>query len=73
MLDPESEFYNEHVIGLKTGSLEGNYSLVILYDDGEDRLLIGVFGAEDDLGRYEDISALIEAELEAKEYEKEYK
>lgn len=65
MLDPESEFYNEHVIGLKTGSLDGNYSLVTLYDDGKHRFLIGVFGADSDKGRYIDIQNLIQAVLKA--------
>lgn len=73
MLDPESEFYNENVIGLKTGSLAGNYSLAILYDDGENRLLIGVFGAKDEVGRYEDAETLIEAELDAIKTEEKYK
>lgn len=70
MLDPASEFYNEHVIGLKTGSLENNYSLVTLYDDGEYRYLIGVFGAEYEKGRYVDTQNLLEAEIAAQEASK---
>ncbi len=58
-LDPESEFYNEHVTGLKTGSLNGNCCVITSYDDGAYRFIIGVFGAETDEGRYRDTKALI--------------
>ena len=58
-LNPESEFYNEHVIGLKTGSLNENCCVITLYDDGERRFIIGVFGAKTDEGRYEDTRTLI--------------
>ena len=30
-LDPNSEYYNENVIGVKTGSLSDDYNLVVLY------------------------------------------
>lgn len=62
MLDPESVYYNKNIMGLKTGSLEDYYSLVALYDDGEKRLLIGVFGSERENDRYRDVLNLIEAE-----------
>ncbi len=58
-LDPESEYYCGHVIGLKTGSLPGSCSLITLYDDGETRLLIGILGAETDAERYEDTGRII--------------
>lgn len=63
MLSPKSKYYNEHIIGLKTGSLEDNYSLAALFDDGKNRFLIGVFGANRENERYEDVSALIETEI----------
>ena len=59
-LDPESEWYNPAVIGLKTGSLPGNCSLITLYDDGSTRLLIGILGAADDTERYGDTGEIIE-------------
>lgn len=58
-LDPESEYYNEHVIGLKTGSLNENCCVITLYDDGEHRFIIGVFGAKNDDDRYKDTQSLI--------------
>ena len=61
-LDPNSEYYNENVIGIKTGSLDDNYSLVTYYDDGERSLLIGVFGSATDKGRYEDTYEIIHLE-----------
>ncbi len=59
-LDPESVYYNPGVIGLKTGSLPDNYSLITLVEDGEKRLLIGVFGADSDSGRYRDTAEIIQ-------------
>jgi len=59
MLHENSKYYCEGIIGLKTGSLTGNYCLVTLYDDGETKLLIGVFGAKDESDRYEDTLRLI--------------
>jgi hypothetical protein len=52
---------------LITDSLPGNNCLVILYDNGKNRLLIGVFGAEQDEDRYMDIRNLLDAELAAKD------
>ncbi len=68
MLQEDSPYYEPAVIGLKTGSLEDNYSLVILYDDGETKLLIGVFGAETASDRYKDARTLIEAEKLVTDY-----
>ncbi len=65
MLDPGSSYYNPHVKGIKTGSLADNYCLITYYDDGEQRLLIGVFGSETDDGRYRDTAALLHAVLGA--------
>lgn len=49
LLDPTSPSYDECVIGLKTGSTEGNYCLVAVYGDGS---IIGVFGCPTDSARY---------------------
>lgn len=62
-IKPDSEFYNENVIGLKTGSLSGYYSLIALYDNGEQYFLIGVFGAENEEDRYRDTEKIIHAEI----------
>lgn len=64
MLDPDSKYYCKDVVGLKTGSLEDSFSLVVLYNDGELRLIIGLFGAKKDSDRYTDALNIIEAEKE---------
>ncbi len=69
MLDPESKYYDENVVGLKTGSLEDSYSLITLYDDGELRMIIGVFGSSTDKGRYEDTAEIIKREKSVYEIE----
>lgn len=61
MLHEKSKYYCDGVIGMKTGSLSKNYSLVTLYDDGEHRYLIGVFGSKKENGRYNDTEKLISA------------
>ena len=58
-LDESSPYYNAAVKGLKTGSLDGYYCLITLFDDGDHRYLIGSFGAPTDEGRYEDTAAVI--------------
>ncbi|MGN1408683.1 MAG: hypothetical protein ACI4XJ_00755, partial [Eubacteriales bacterium] len=64
MLDPDSKYYCKDVVGLKTGSLEDSFSLVVFYDDGELRLIIGLFGAKKDSDRYTDALNIIDAEKE---------
>ncbi len=49
LLDPTSSSYDKCAIGLKTGSTEGNYCLVAVYEDGS---IIGVFGCPTDSARY---------------------
>lgn len=58
-LDSDSKFYNKSVVGLKTGSLEGSYSLVTVYDTRNARFIIGVFGSDNDNSRYNDTQTLI--------------
>lgn len=58
-LDMSSKYYNKYVNGLKTGSLTGNYSLIVSYDDGARECIIGVFGGRDDTSRYKDAADLI--------------
>lgn len=58
-LDTSSQFYNENVKGMKTGSLDGYYCLITLYDDGDNSYIIGVFGSPTDVGRYKDVSSIL--------------
>ena len=60
MLDPASPYYDPAVRGLKTGSLDNNYSLIILADVDGSPVLIGVFGSRTDAGRYKDAAALLD-------------
>lgn len=60
LLDENSRYYCKGVAGLKTGSLEDNYSLIVLYDDGETRFIIGLFGDKTDDDRYTDALNLIQ-------------
>lgn len=60
-LHESSEYYNKHVVGMKTGSLTDNYSLITAYNDGKVKLLIGVFGAPTKDGRYADTAKIIDA------------
>ncbi len=63
-LDPDSDYYNENIIGLKTGSMSGDYSLVTVYDDGETELIIGVFGCPTEEDRYRDTVMLMKEFLQ---------
>ncbi len=53
-LDPSSKYFNEHVTGLKTGSLVNNYSMITIYIDDNVQIIIGVFGCPTDDDRYKD-------------------
>ncbi|MBQ8368544.1 MAG: D-alanyl-D-alanine carboxypeptidase [Clostridia bacterium] len=59
-LDPDSPYYNEHVTGMKTGSLPGNYCLITRYDNGETDIIIGIFGAQTDEERYGDTERILD-------------
>ena len=39
-LDPTSEYYNENVCGIKTGSLSDDYNLIVLYQQHRRLLLV---------------------------------
>jgi D-alanyl-D-alanine carboxypeptidase (penicillin-binding protein 5/6) len=60
LLDPKSEFFSKHVIGLKTGSLDDEYCLVFAFrlDDGRE-YIAGVFGGETKNMRYRDALTII--------------
>ncbi len=61
LLQPESDFYREGVIGLKTGSLEHNYCVTIAYQTGDRTYLAGVLGAWDGERRFADACAIVDA------------
>ena len=58
-LDPSSEYYNENVIGVKTGSLADDYNLVVLYKMHGKEFLICSLGSQSDSSRYDDVNYII--------------
>lgn len=58
-LDITSEYYNENVIGVKTGSLNGNYNLIVLYQIYGKEFLIISLGSQSDSSRYDDVSYIL--------------
>lgn len=58
-LDPNSEYYNENVIGVKTGSLSDDYNLVVLYKKYDKEFLICSLGSQSDSSRYDDVTYII--------------
>ena len=58
-LDPESEYYNGNVEGIKTGSLFDDFNLVVLYRQYGKEFLICSLGSESDSSRYDDVSNII--------------
>ncbi len=60
LLDPQSQYYSEYATGLKTGSINGEYSLVFLFEFEDGREYIaGVFGADSKNIRFEDANTII--------------
>lgn len=58
-LDPASKYYNENVIGIKTGSLSDDYNLVVLYRQHGKEFLVCSLGSETNSSRYEDVSYIL--------------
>lgn len=58
-LDPTSEYYNENVIGVKTGSLSDDYNLVVLYKMHGKEFLICSLGSQSDYSRYDDVNYIL--------------
>ena len=58
-LDPNSEYYNENVIGVKTGSLSDDYNLVVLYKKYDKEFLICSLGSQSDSSRYDDVTHIL--------------
>lgn len=58
--NPASEYYNERIIGVKTGSLADNYNLVVLYQQHGKEFLICSLGSESDSSRYDDVNYILQ-------------
>ena len=64
LLHSDSPYYSPYVTGLKTGSLNENYCLLISAEIGGKSFIIGVFKAPEEDDRYEDALEILSA-LEA--------
>ena len=59
LLHPDSEYYHEQAVGLKTGyTKQAGNCLVSAFRQGEGFVLIGVFGCPDPATRYDDVMSL---------------
>ena len=58
-LDSSQKYYNENVIGIKTGSLDNDYNLVVLYQQHNKMFLICSLGSKTDSRRYEDVNYVL--------------
>ena len=58
-LDQTSEYYNENVKGIKTGSLSNDYNLVVLYQQHGKEFLICSLGSQSDSSRYDDVNYIL--------------
>lgn len=62
LLDENSQFYSKHVTGLKTGSIDGECSLVFSFDFDDGRQYIaGVFGSPNKNTRFYDALEIIQS------------
>ena len=59
MLDPESEWYDTRVTGMKTGSLSGHFSLVCTLEQDGRTFVAGVFTGQDNNDRYGDMTTIV--------------
>lgn len=58
-LNPTSEYYNENVVGVKTGSLFDDYNLIVLYKMHGKEFLICSLGSQSDTSRYDDVNYIL--------------
>ncbi|MBE6620760.1 MAG: D-alanyl-D-alanine carboxypeptidase [Ruminococcaceae bacterium] len=61
MLDPTSPYYRPSVTGLKTGSLDRNFCVIVTAEAGGERYIIGIFGARDKNARFADAARAVDA------------
>ena len=66
-LDPASEYYNENVCGVKTGSLSDDYNLIVLYKQHGKEFLICSLGSQSDSSRYDDVNFILKTIDESEE------
>lgn len=59
MLDPESDWYDSRVTGMKTGSLTGHFSLVCTLEQDGRTYVAGVFTGQDNGDRYGDMTTIV--------------
>lgn len=59
MLDPESDWYNPYVTGMKTGSLSGHYCLIATLEKDGKTYVAGVFTGQDNADRYGDMTTIV--------------
>ncbi len=60
LINPDSPYYRECVTGLKTGSLDNHYCLLVSADIGGDTYIIGVIGAPSVPARFTDATTIID-------------
>lgn len=60
-LNKNSTYYNKNVMGIKTGSLEKDYNLVVLYKKDNKEFLICSLGSESDISRYDDVTYVLKS------------
>ena len=58
-LDPTSEYYNENVCGIKTGSPSDDYNLIVLYQQHGKEFLICSLGSQSDSSRHDDVNFIL--------------
>ncbi len=58
-LNPSSNYYDENMKGVKTGTLKDAYNLIVLYEKDGIEYLICSLGSKSDEARYEDVKELV--------------
>lgn len=67
LLHPGSPYYRASVTGLKTGSLDNNYCVIVTVEQNGQRDIVGIFGAKDSDSRFADAATIIDVLLGAEE------
>ena len=67
LLDPDSPYYRPSVTGLKTGSLDRNYNVIVKAEQNGESYIIGIFGADDKHARFADAAKAVDALFSSKE------
>lgn len=59
LLDPDSEYYDSRVTGLKTGSIDRSYNLICTAEQDGQRYIIGLFGGSGKEERFADARRIL--------------